>query len=178
MWINIILVIKNKRQAIHRTDNINRKTGWLTLDAVTRREPRPRGNEAPSQGHRQWLGARPWLRALESPAAALPATRRGWFPQSLSNVSTRFLLLQKHSFPYWQRLAFRGLPDAPKWVLLVGLLVVFTPQVVLHGEAVQKVSRGRWKGPGDGPSPGWIVTTCSVEGSLEVQFMPFPGMCW
>ena len=55
--------------------------------------------------------------------------------------------------------------------------VVFTPQVVLHGEAVQKVSRGRWKGPGDGPSPGWIVTTCSVEGSLEVQFMPFPGMC-
>lgn len=70
----------------------------------------------------------------------------------------------------------RGFPDARKWVLLVGLLVVFTPQVVLHGEAVQKLSRGRWKGPGDGPSPGWIVTTCSAEGSLEVRFMPFPGM--
>lgn len=45
--------------------------------------------------------------------------------------------------------------------------------MVLHGEAVQKLSRGRWKGPGDGPSPGWIVTTCSAEGSLEVRFMPF-----
>ena len=49
------------------------------------------------------------------------------------------------------------------------------PPRVGPGEAMRPVGQHLIRK--HGPSPGWIVTTCSVEGSLEVQFMPFPGIC-